>query len=68
MKLGFALIIVFSIGLSTAVYAQENETNEEPTISTNTTYYTIAIIIAIIITIILVLKKNPGSGPRKFRT
>lgn len=68
MKLGFVLLAIFSIGLTTTIYAQENEMQEDAIISTNTTYYAVAIIIAIIITIILILKKNPRPGPSKFRT
>ncbi len=68
MKIGFILLVIFSISFVTSIYAQENKIQEDPIISVNTTYYTIAIIIAIIITIILILKKNPRTGPRKFRT
>jgi len=68
MKIGLLLLIIFSVGLTTVSYAQENEMHEDSIISTNTVYYTIAIIIAIIITIVLILKKNPRTGPRKFRT
>ena len=67
MKLSFILTIIFSTSFITNIYAQENEI-QDSIVSNNTTYYTIGIIIAIAITIILVLKKNPRTGPRKFRT